>query len=66
MIDPEIDAKEEAGYYVITIGTDYGDAKITVEKWVADMALSEARKTIEDGADAYQDLFDRVEEALND
>lgn len=66
MIDPEIDAEQFGDEYVITIETEYGTATIEVKAWIVDMALSEARESIEDANEAYQDLFDKVEEALND
>lgn len=66
MLDPEIMAAEANGEYVVWIESDYGNATIEVPKWVGDMALSKGREAVEEASEEYQNLFDKVEAALND
>lgn len=67
IIDVEIDAERVGDYYEIGIDLgEFGRAEIRIKAWVMDAALDEAEATIEQGAEAWSELFDQLKEELND
>lgn len=65
MVDPEVSIEEYDDEVTITIHTDLGTADITVERWVFDAAMNVARDSVDEAAEWYQDLFDKVEAEVN-
>ena len=67
MIDVEIDAREAGDKYEIGIDAgEFGQAEIRIKTWVMDAILDEAEAAIEDAAEAYGKLFEKLKEELND
>ena len=66
MIDPEVTIAERDGEVTVTIHADLGTADITVDRWVFDAAMNKARESIDDAAEVYRDLFDKIEAEVRD